>query len=50
MGKLKINPAIKAKDISFLADPGKKLKYKKSVIQLPVEKQDAAVVVLKIEL
>ncbi|MEQ8336017.1 MAG: alpha-L-fucosidase [Cyclobacteriaceae bacterium] len=49
-GKLVINPEIKARNVSLLANPGRKLKSNKSIVQLPEEKPDEAVVVLKIEL
>ncbi|MEQ9220060.1 MAG: alpha-L-fucosidase [Cyclobacteriaceae bacterium] len=49
-GKLVINSEIKAKRVSMLAHPGRKLKSNKSIVQLPEEKPDEAVVVLKIEL
>lgn len=49
-GKLVINSEIKAKRVSMLAHPGRKLKSNKSIVQLPIEKPDEAVVVLKIEL
>jgi len=49
-GKLMINPAIKARKVTLLANPAKKLKYKDSAIQLPTGQPDEHVVVLKIEL